>query len=170
MILNASIDTSFWNIASQIGVVPYLFSFFRVYYCQSVESEIVTTNPDETPLIYPQAMLFKVMQEDGRLHRCSDPERPLSRFGAGEANAIALAQERGWILLINDYRPLQLAQSLNIQCVSVPDFCVFLYAEQKITYRAVKGYLHRLAPTTSPKLLRASEHVADEIAKERGEQ
>jgi predicted nucleic acid-binding protein len=169
MILNTSLDTSFWNIASQIGVIPYVFTFFRVHYCQSVESEIVTTDPDETPLIYPQAMLFKVMQEDGRLHR-AEPERPLSQFGAGEANAIALAREREWILLINDYRPLQLAKSLNIQCVSVPDFCVFLYAEQKITYRAVKGYLHRLASTTSPKLLRSSERIADEIARKRGEQ
>ncbi len=169
MILNASIDTSFWNIASQIGVIPYLFAFFRVHYCQVVESEIVTTDPNETPLIYPQAMLFKVMQEDGRLHRV-EPKRPLSQFGAGEANAIALALERGWILLINDYRPLQLAQSLNLQCISAPNFCVFLYAEQKITYRAVKGYLRRLTPTTSPKLIQLAEQVVDEIAGKRGEQ
>lgn len=169
MVLNASVDTSFWNIASQVGVVPYLFTFFRVHYCQIVEAEIVTTDPGETPLIYPQAMLFKVMQEDGRLHR-ADPERPLSQFGAGETNAIALARERQWILLINDYRPLQLAQSLNLQCISAPDFCVFLYAEQKITYRAVKGYLRRLASTTSPKLIQSAEQVADEIAGKRGEQ
>jgi len=166
--LNVSLDTSFWNIATQVGVVPYLFALFRVHYCRAVEDEIVTTYPDETPLIYPQAMLFKVMQEDGRLYH-AEPERPLAQFGAGEAGAIALAQERGWVLLINDYRPLQLAQSLGLHCVSVPDFCVLLYAERKITYRAVKGYLRRLASTTSPALIRMAEQVADEIARERSE-
>ncbi|RME43060.1 MAG: hypothetical protein D6791_16340, partial [Chloroflexi bacterium] len=34
-LLNASLDTSFWNVAAQIGVVPYLFSFFRVHYSQA---------------------------------------------------------------------------------------------------------------------------------------
>ena len=166
--LNASLDTSFWNIAAQVGVVPYLFTYFRIHYCRAVEDEIVTTDPDETPLIYPQAMLFKVMQEDGRLHH-AEPERPLTQFGPGEARAIALAQERGWVLLINDYRPLQMAQSLGLRCVSVPDFCVLLYAERKITYRAVKGHLRRLASTTSPALIRMAERVADEIARERDE-
>ena len=68
-ILDASLATSFWKFASQIGVVPYLFSFFRVHYCEAVEREIVTTDPNETPLIYPQAMLFIVFKEDGRLHQ-----------------------------------------------------------------------------------------------------
>jgi len=42
--LDASLDTSFWNIAAQIGVAPYLFAFFRVHYCLAVEREIVTTD------------------------------------------------------------------------------------------------------------------------------
>jgi hypothetical protein len=88
--LNASLDTSFWNIAAQVGVVPYLFTFFRIHYCRAVEDEIVTMDPDETPLIYPQAMLFRVMREDGRVHH-AELERPLAQFGAGEAGAIALA-------------------------------------------------------------------------------
>lgn len=84
MILNASLDTSFWTIAAQIGVVPYLFAYFRIHYCRAVEAEIIATDPHETPLIYPQAMLFQIMQEDNRLHRI-EPENPLTQFGAGEA-------------------------------------------------------------------------------------
>ncbi len=168
MILNTSLDTSFWNIAAQIGVVPYLFAYFRVHYCHAVEIEIVTTNPDETPLIYPQAMLFQVMQEDNRLHHI-EPERPFTKFGTGEANALALAREQEWVALINDYRPLQWARSLGIQCVSVPDFCLLLYAEQKITYRAINGYLKRLTPTTSAKLIQSAEYAVSEIAGDRGE-
>ncbi len=165
---NASLDTSFWNIAAQIGVIPYLFSFFKVHYCRAVEQEVVTTDPDETPLVYPQAMLFMVLREDGRLHQ-AEPEEPLEMFGTGEAHAIALARERSWILLINDARPLEFAQSLGIECVAVPDFCVLLYSQGKITYPAVRGYLRRLAPTTSPGLIHQAEQIVDEIADKRGE-
>jgi len=133
-----------------------------------VEQEIVTTDSDETPLVYPQAMLFIVLKEDGRLHQ-AEPEEPLEMFGAGEAHAIALARERSWILLINDARPLEFAQSLGIGCVTVPDFCVLLYSQGKITYPAVRGYLRRLAPTTSPSLIQQAEQIVDEIAKKRGE-
>lgn len=168
MILNTSLDTSFWNIAAQIGVVPYLFDYFRVHYCHAVEDEIVTTSRDETPLVYPQAMLFLVMQEDGRLHHI-EPKQPFTKFGIGEASAIALAQEQKWTVLLNDYRPLQWAHSLDIQCVSVPDFCLLLYAEQKITYRAVHGYLKRLAPTTSTKLIQSAVQTVDYIYNQRGE-
>ncbi len=167
-LLNASLDMSFWNIAAQIGVIPYLFSFFKVHYCRAVEQEIVTTDSDETPLVYPQAMLFIVLKEAGRLHQ-AEPEEPLEMFGAGEAHAIALARERSWILLINDARPLEFAQSLGIECVAVPDFCVLLYSQGKITYPAVRGYLRRLAPTTSPSLIQQAEQIVNEIAEKRGE-
>lgn len=167
-LLNASLDTSFWNIAAQIGVIPYLFSFFKAHYCRAIEQEIVTTDLDETPLIYPQAMLFTILKEDGRLYQV-EPEEPLEMFGTGEAHAIALARERSWILLINDARPLEFAQSLGIECVAVPDFCVLLYSQGKITYPAVRGYLRRLAPTTSPSLIQQAEQIVDEIAEKRGE-
>lgn len=168
MMLDASLDTSFWNIAAQIGVAPYLFAVFRVHYCQAVEREIVTTDPGETSLIYPQAMLFRVLQEDGRFSQ-AEPQKPVNLFGAGEAHAIALAYERSWLLLINDARPLQMALSLGIKCVAVPDFCVLLYSQGKITCPAVQGYLRRLASTTHPALIQQAQHIADLIAGERGE-
>jgi predicted nucleic acid-binding protein len=93
----------------------------------------------------------------------------LNLFGAGEAHAIALAFERSWLLLINDARPLQLARSLGINCVAVPDFCVLLYSQGKITRSAVQGYLRRLAPTTSPALIQQAQRIADVIADARGE-
>jgi len=165
---DASLDTSFWNIAAQIGVVPYLFSFFKIHFCEAVEREIVTTDPNETPLVFPQAMLFTVFKEDGRLHQ-TEPNTPEPKFGVGEAHAISLARERSWILLINDYRPLRFAQTLGVRCVSVPGFCVLLYATQRITLAAARGYLRRLATTTSPRLIRQAEASVDQIAIERGE-
>lgn len=165
---NASLDTSFWSIATQVGVVQYLFRFFNVFYCSAVEREINSTDSDETALVFPQAMLFRVLREDGRLHH-TEPEAPERLYGVGEAHAIALARERSWILLINDFRPLQFARALGIQCVSVPGFCVLLYSEQLITLPAVEGYLQRLANTTSPGLIRQAELTVEEIARMRGE-
>lgn len=168
MIRNASLDTSFWNIAGRVGLVPYLFSYFRVFYCQAVEREIVATDPAQTPLIYPQAKLFQVLREDGRLHH-HEPEKPLSLFGEGEAHAIALAQEQSWLLLINDVRPLRFAQDLGITCVAVPDFAVFLYSQQRLTLAAVKGCLKRLTTTTSPALIEQAEKLVFHLAQTRGD-
>ncbi len=168
MIQNGSLDTSFWNIASQIGVVPYLFDYFRIYYCQQVAQEIVTTDPNETPLIYPQAMLFKVLTEDGRL-LTTEPREPLALFGIGEAHAIALAREQAWWLLINDSRPLEYARTMGLSCVSVPDFCVLLYSQGRVTEAATKGYLKRLQATTSPALITQAEDLIKRITFLRGE-
>ena len=168
MIHNASLDTSFWNIASRVGLVPYLFSYFRVYYCHAVEREIITTDPDETPLIYPQAMLFQVLREDGRLYH-QEPNQPLNLFGTGEANAIALAKEQAWFLLINDARPLKFAQDLGIKCVAVPDFATLLYSQGTITLAAARGCLQGLTTTTSPILLEQAEDIILRIAYSRGD-
>lgn len=162
MLLNASLDTSFWTISSQIGLAPYLFDFFHVYYCQSVRAEIITTDPAETRLVYPQAMLFTVFETDGRLHH-AEPEKPISLFGVGKAHAIALAQENQWLLLINDHRPLNFAISLGVQCICIPDFCLLLYAEGKITERAARGYLERIRATTSPKLINQAFDTLDAL-------
>lgn len=168
MLLNASLDTSFWTYASQVGVAPYLFRFFRVHYCQVVKDEIVTTDPAATTLIYPQAMLFLVFEEDGRLHQ-QESLHPLPVFGIGEAHAIAVAKENDWVLLINDSRPLLYARSLGLTTVSVPSFCVLLYSKKLITLNAVSGYLKRLSTTTSATLLAEASHAIAEIAKRRGE-
>ncbi len=103
-------------------------------------------------MVYPQAMLFTVFEEDGRLQQ-AEPQNSLSLYGLGEASAIALAREQKWVLLINDQRPLLFAESLGIHCICVPDFCVFLYSQGKITAAAAEGYLERLKPTTGKQLI-----------------
>ena len=168
MILNASLDTSFWNRACEIGVTVYLFSYFKVYSCAEVRKEIITTDPLNTPLIYPQAMQFKVYEEDGRLHQ-QEPKSSLHRFGAGEASAMSLALEHQWILLINDSRPLVFAQTLGVTCISVPEFCVFLFAKGKITYAAVDGYLNRLLSTTSHTLITQAAQTLAVMIERRGQ-
>lgn len=159
---NASLESSFWNAGARIGVIPYLFEFYVVHYCRAVEAEICSTDPDRTPLIYPQAMLFQVFREDRRLHH-AEPQRPLNLFGQGEAAAIALALENGWDLLINDFRPLQYARGLGIRCVSVPHFVVTICEVGRISPEAALGYLDRLAPVTSPALIAEARAVIEKL-------
>lgn len=64
---------------------------------------------------------------------------------------------------------LQLAFSLDILSFSVPDFCVLLYAEGRISLRAARGYLDRLRTSTSPALIQEAIAVVDEIGEKRGE-
>jgi len=116
MLLNTSLDTSFWNRACQIGITAYLFSFFRINYCEAVRQEIITTDP----------------------------------------------------LLINDQRPLMFAESLGIPCICVPEFCVFLYAQGKITMAAAQGYLERLKPTTSMTLITRALQVLEKYSGQNG--
>lgn len=163
MIQNASLDTSFWNVANRVGVVPYLFQFFRVHYCQAVEREIVTTDPAKTTLIYPQAMMFNMMRDDGHLHY-AEPKQPLDLFGRGEASAVALALERDWFLLLNDLRPLRYAESLGIDCMCVPDFCVLLHSSGLITRQAAIGYMKRLSSVTSYRLIEEAMNYLEGIS------
>lgn len=149
---NASLDTSFWVVACQIGVVQYLFDFYEVHYCPVVREEIASGDPARPSLVFPQAKMFQVFMEDGRLKQAK-PRRLFTVFGAGEAGAIALARERGWALLINDFRPYHLARSLGIQAVSVPEFCLVLAAAGLVTPAAAHGSLDRLRATTSRSLL-----------------
>jgi hypothetical protein len=51
----------------------------------------------------------------------------------------------------------------------VPDFCVLLYSQGKITHPALQGYLRRLASTTQLTLIQQAQQIADLIADERGE-
>lgn len=168
MIRNASLDTSFWTSATRIGIAPYLFSFFQVYYCQAVADEIIATDPMITKLIYPQAMLFRVFQEDGRVLK-KEPTKPINLYGIGEANAIALALEQEWTLLINDVRPYNYAKSLGITVYSVPDFCLLLYASGKVSYRAFQTNLQKITPVTSPQLIEYITKIGIELAVQKGD-
>ena len=62
--------------------------------------------------------------------------RPLPQFHAGEASALALAQEMNWWLLINEQRALTFARQHNIKAVTVPEFVVYLYHAHILSYNS----------------------------------
>lgn len=60
----------------------------------------------------------------------------LGRFDAGENEAIALAKEQGWVLLIDNGAPRDWSRGpLGLRVVDSPAFAVFLYDQGRLDYR-----------------------------------
>ena len=63
-----------------------------------------------------------------------DPVTPVNWFQQGENQAIALASERGYWLLIDDSNPYHLAKSRGIRVFGTPDFVIVLYDQGRLSY------------------------------------
>lgn len=78
---------------------------------------------------------------------------PLAMFGAGEAEAIPLAQHMSAALLINERRAAIFASNLNIPIVTVPAVVVALCDQQIISERAARTKLVLIEPITAPGII-----------------
>lgn len=132
MIQNASLDTSFWINAYRASIVRYLLSFFRLYAPPVVKQEIL--HPViEFGIESEDAVLFREWVKQRKiLIRAPKTSYPI--FRAGESQAIALAKERGYLLLIDDSNPYEAAKQAGIKVVGSPDFVVFLVFKHKVTH------------------------------------
>src|SRR3712207_3671185 len=110
----AALDTSFWTVGHRADVLQYLFEYFQVHVPPTVRGEILAVDARYPRRRYGNAELFRVLEGAG-LIRSAAPSGVDTRFGRGEAEALALAQAHGWWLLINDRGPLLHARSLRIR-------------------------------------------------------
>lgn len=159
----AVLDTSFWSAAFSVELLPYLFDFFQVRLPQAVIDEITAVHPQESTREFPQAALYRVLQDRFTV---TEPHAPLRLFGPGERHAIALAVERSEVLLINDYKPYQFARRLGVRCLSVPEFAVLVFAAGKLSQAAIKLRLARLRYVTSKQLIDAAEEMMRNLAEQ----
>jgi len=83
----------------------------------------------------------------------SHAPEPLSTFGAGEAEAIAVAQHLRAVLLINERRGGQYAANLGIQVITVPAVIVALRAQGVISDRAARRKLALIEPITASAII-----------------
>jgi len=98
----AVLDASFWINAVRAGLAAYLTDFFSLTAPPRVVEE-VTALLDRAPA--PEAaVMFRDWQQRGIVEVVA-PGEPLDRFDVGENQAIALAQERNWTLLIDNSAP-----------------------------------------------------------------
>jgi len=98
-----------------------------------------------------------------------NPTSTLEKFHDGEAAAIALATEEGWWLLINEERPLMFARQRGIKAVTVPEFIVYLYQAQILSYRSTLAKLDGIASNTGHRVMQVARQEFLALAQSRGD-
>jgi len=98
-----------------------------------------------------------------------DPTQRLPQFHAGEAAALALAQEEAWWLLINEQRALTFARQRGLKAVTVPEFIVYLYQAHLLSYQSALTKLDELAPNIGQQVMQAARHTLLGLVQHRGE-
>jgi predicted nucleic acid-binding protein len=86
--------------------------------------------------------MFRRWRQSERLE-LQDPTRPVDWFHPGENAAIGLAQERGYVLLIDDQAPYHLAKARGLPVIASADFVVLLYVDQLLSYDDAEAILVR---------------------------
>lgn len=116
---NAVLDASFWINAHHGGLVDYLPDYFNLFAPTAVIQEIEYTPPDVDQLT-PAGETFRQWRQSGRL-KLQDPSKPADWFHPGENAAIGLAEEQGYVLLIDDQAPYHLAKARGLRVIASAD-------------------------------------------------
>lgn len=141
-LLDASLDASFWINAHRVGLMVYLSEYFRLHVCSLVEAEILY--PLKTAgLPVPAALEFQDWLNAGQVVR-EDPKQPVDWFQPGENAAIALAMERGYMLLLDDKHPYHRCRQAGIRVVGTADFVLYLFLRGRLDYQAAMNLLVKL--------------------------
>lgn len=161
-------ETSFWVLGHRVDVLSYLFRFFTVFVPEAVEREVLASDPRYPQRVYGYQEIFRLLKEKSLL-TLRNPTGALEKFHDGEAAALALAEEEGWWLLINEQRPLTFARQRGIKAVTVPEFIVYLYQAQILSYRSALAKLDSLAPNTGLRVIQAARQEFLALAQRRGD-
>jgi predicted nucleic acid-binding protein len=135
------LDASFWINAVRAGIVASLTDYFSLAVPPRVAAELTTL----LGVPHPPApsVIFQEWQQRGLIESVA-PERMVEQFEAGENEAIALARERGWVLLIDNSAPRDWSRGpLGLRVVDSPAFAVFLYDQGRLDYQEVTAALAR---------------------------
>jgi hypothetical protein len=162
----ATLDTSFWINAFRAGLLIGLVGLFRLAVTDTVVEEI------RYPVRHlgvpsPDIVVLEEWLASGKLRR-ENPRRVLPLFGPGEAAAIALAEEQGYFLLMDDGRPYRFAKARGLRVVGTPDLVVVLYDRQHITLQEARTMLGSLLGV-STQIVEAAGALLEAIARAREE-
>ena len=164
----AVLDTSFWVLGHRVGVLAYLFRFFTVCVPEAVREEVLAPDPRYPQCVYGYQELFRLLEAQGAL-AIRNPMQCIPQFHAGEAAALALARDEGWWLLINEQRALTFARQQGLKAVTVPEFIVYLYEANFLSYRSTLATLDGIAANTGQRVMQAARHAFTALAQRRGE-
>ena len=133
----ATFDSSFWVHAVYLDLVEFLISDFELICTKAVENELGRDNPTSRRL--------KALLADKSIKRAAPRSEKIRLYGDGERAAINLALERKFVLLIDDWRPYEAAQTAGVEVVNSLAYLIGLYEQKRI---ALERALHALARMT----------------------
>ena len=156
----ATFDSSFWVHAVYLDLIEFLLSDFELICTRAVEDELGRDNPTSRRL--------KALLADRSIKRAAPRSEKIKLYGDGERAAINLALERKFLLLIDDWRPYEAAQSAGVEVVNPLAYLIGLYEQKRIT---LERALHALARTTRrgtlrPEWIQSAVRVVAEIRRQ----
>jgi predicted nucleic acid-binding protein len=158
----AVLDTSFWVLAYRAEIAANCLDLFDIVVPKAVEEEVLATQRGVAAREYPYTTLFRHLK-----HALRPPTvevTPLTTFGRGEAETLALASELNAVLLINERPGLQYARNLGLEVASVPTVIVFLRSQGVISDRAARRKLGLIAPNTAPTIIDKATRALDVLS------
>ena len=158
----AVLDTSFWVLAYRAEITANCLDLFDIVVPPAVEEEILASQPSAVAREYPYATLFRHLKHE--LRSPTVVVTPLSIFGPGEADAIALATELKAVLLINERPGLQYARNLGLDVASVPSVIVLLRSQGVVSDRGARRKLGLISPNTSPTIIDEASRALDVLS------
>jgi len=140
----ATFDSSFRVHAVYLDLVEFLLADFDLICTKAVENELGRDNLTSRRL--------KQLLTEKSIKRAAPRSEKIKLYGDGEQAAINLALERGWLLLIDDWRPYEAAQAVGVEVVNSLAYLIALYEQRRISLERV---LQALAKMTRRGTLRA---------------
>lgn len=139
---NASVDASFLINLCAGEIADYIFGYFHLYATRSVTTEI-RYPLDALGIDTSSVSQFNFWVANQAI-TIEDPAQSVDWYQRGENDAIALAQERGYFLLIDDAHPYHRAKSVGLRVVGSAEFAVLLFDHKKLTQEAATTAIKRI--------------------------
>ena len=160
----ATFDSSFWIHAAYLDLPDFLFHDYDLYCTRPVEKEMGEVNPT--------GLRLKSALRDGRIQRAEAKKEVVKLYGEGERAAINVALERKLILLIDDWKPYQIALESGIEVVNTPIYLIRLNRLNRMTDEKAMDCLARLMKrgTVKPAWISAALEMIALQRKEREEE
>lgn len=124
----AVLDTSFWSLTVHLSLQGYLDDLFKtpVYVPPEVEDEILSRENAPPGRIYPDQKEYEIYSDAGRLEGRA-PDEALEELGAGESEAISLADELDIAILINESTGYRIAkEEHDVFAIHIPLYIFLL--------------------------------------------
>jgi predicted nucleic acid-binding protein len=148
---SATLDSSFWINAHRCGLLPHVLARFELHYPPEVGIELSEE--------FASGREFWRLVREGVLVEVTPTTNIVLGFGPGERAAMNVAlQHPGWVLLMDDRKPLLEAQRLGLRTVCTPVLITELYIDGQLDVGEALESLARLAAmqTVSPTLIEAA--------------